>query len=40
MDEGFMFVLGMCLGSLSMLFLMLRIIIQMHERMEQNRWKR
>jgi hypothetical protein len=40
MDEGFMFVLGMCLGSLSMLFLMLRIIIQMHERMELNRWKR
>ena len=37
MDEGFMFVLGMCLGSLSMLFLMIRIIIQMHERMELNR---
>jgi hypothetical protein len=40
MDEGFMFILGMCLGSLTMLFVMLRIIIQMHDRMEQNRWKR
>jgi hypothetical protein len=40
MDEGFMFVLGMCIGSLSMLFVMIRIIIQMHDRMEQNRWKR
>ncbi len=40
MDEGFMFVLGMCLGSLTMLFVMIRIIVQMHDRMEQNRWKR
>jgi hypothetical protein len=40
MDEGFMFILGMCLGSLTMLFVMLRIIVQMHDRMEQNRWKR
>ncbi len=40
MDEGFMFILGMCLGSLIMLFVMIRIIIQMHEQMELNRWKR
>ena len=40
MDEGFMFVVGMCLGSLSMLFVMLRIIIQIHDQMELNRWKR
>ncbi len=40
MDEGFMFVVGMCLGSLTMLFVMVRIVIEMHDRMEQNRWKR
>lgn len=40
MDEGFMFILGMCVGSLTMLFVMLRIIVQMHDRMDQNRWKR
>jgi hypothetical protein len=34
MDEGFMFVLGVCLGSLAMLFAVVRIIIQMHEKME------
>lgn len=40
MDEGFMFVLGTCLGSLAMLFVMIRIIIGMHDRMEQKRWER
>jgi hypothetical protein len=36
MDEGFMFLLGMCFGSLMMLFVILRIITGMHDRMEQN----
>ena len=40
MDEGCMFVLGLYLGSLSMLVLLLRIIIQMHDQTELNRWKR
>jgi hypothetical protein len=39
MDEGIMFVLGVCLGSLTMLFVMLRIIIQMHDRGGQERWR-
>jgi hypothetical protein len=37
MDEGIMFVLGVCLGSLTMLFVMIRIIIRMHE--GQDRWR-
>ncbi len=36
MDEGFMFLLGFCLGSLMMLFVVVRIIIEMHDRMELN----
>ncbi|GEM_PF-427480 len=40
MDEGFMFVLGICLGSLTMLFVMIRIIVGMHDRTDQGRWKR
>ena len=40
MDEGFMFLLGMCFGSLMMLFVILRIITRMHDRMEQNLGKR
>ncbi|HOB59615.1 MAG: hypothetical protein ACP5NU_03035 [Methanomicrobiales archaeon] len=36
MDEGFMFLLGFCLGSLMMLFAVVRIIIEMHDRMELN----
>ncbi|HQP71852.1 MAG TPA: hypothetical protein PLP90_04205 [Methanoculleus sp.] len=40
MDEGFMFLLGMCLGSLMMLFVILRIITGMHDQMEQNLGKR
>jgi len=36
MEEGFMFLLGMCFGSLMMLFVILRIITGMHDRMEQN----
>jgi hypothetical protein len=37
MDEGIMFVLGVCLGSLTMLVVMLRIIIRLHEGPE--RWR-
>ena len=33
MDEGFMFILGMCLGALLMLVAVVRLIVQMHERM-------
>lgn len=40
MDEAFMFVVGICLGSLTMLFVMIRIIIGMHDRREEGRWKR
>jgi len=40
MDEGFMFLLGMCFGSLMMLFVILRLISGMHDRMEQNLGKR
>ena len=36
MYEGFMFLLGICLGGLMMLFAILRIIAEMHDRMEQN----
>jgi len=36
MDEGFMFLLGVCLGSLMMLFAVLRLIAEMHDQMEQN----
>ena len=36
MDEGFMFLLGFSLGSLMMLFVVVRIIIEMHDRMELN----
>jgi len=36
MDEGFMFLLGVCLGSLMMLFAILRLISEMHDQMEQN----
>ncbi len=37
MDEGIMFVLGVCLGSLTMLVVMLRIIIRLHEGLD--RWR-
>jgi len=40
MDEGFMFLLGVCIGGLTMLFVILRIITGMHDRMEQNLGKR
>jgi hypothetical protein len=40
MDEGFMFVLGILLGSLTMLFVMIRIIVGMHDGMDHDRWKR
>ncbi len=40
MDEGFMFLLGVCLGGLMMLFAILRTITGMHDRMEQNLGKR
>ncbi|MFA5002623.1 MAG: hypothetical protein WC502_06580 [Methanolinea sp.] len=40
MDEGFMFLLGMCVGGLVMLFTIIRIIAGMHTRMEQNPGKR
>jgi len=40
MDEGFMFLLGVCLGGLTMLFVIHRIITGMHDRMEQNLGKR
>ena len=40
MDEGFMFLLGVCLGGLMMLFVILRIITGMHDRMEEGRRKR
>jgi hypothetical protein len=36
MDEGFMFLLGVCLGALLMLFAVVRIIIEMHDRIEMN----
>jgi hypothetical protein len=36
MDEGFMFLLGFSLGGLTMLFAVVRIIIEMHDRMELN----
>ena len=36
MDEGFMFLLGFCLGSLMMLFVIVRLIAEMHDQMEQN----
>jgi hypothetical protein len=39
MDEGIMFVLGVCLGSLTMLVVMLRIIIRLHERGGPDRWR-
>jgi len=34
MDEGFMFLLGVCFGALLMLFAIIRVIMQMHEKME------
>ena len=40
MDEGFMFLLGVCLGGLMMLFAILMTITGMHDRMEQNLGKR
>jgi len=33
MDEGFMFILGVCLGALLMLAAVIRVIIRIHERM-------
>ena len=36
MEEGFVFLLGVSLGSLMMLFAILRIIAGMHDQMEQN----
>ncbi|OPY43619.1 MAG: hypothetical protein A4E42_01265 [Methanoregulaceae archaeon PtaU1.Bin222] len=40
MDEGFMFLLGVCIGGLVMLFTIIRIIAEMHSQMEQNLGKR
>ncbi|MDD5048769.1 MAG: hypothetical protein PHH09_07535 [Methanoregulaceae archaeon] len=36
MEEGFVFLLGVSLGGLMMLFAILRIIAEMHDQMEQN----
>ena len=36
MDEGFMFLLGVCVGGLVMLFTIIRIIADIHSQMEQN----
>jgi len=40
MEEGFLFLLGVCLGGLMMLFAILRVIAGMHDQMEQNLRKR
>jgi hypothetical protein len=40
MNEGVMFLLGMSFGGLLMLFVILRLIAGMHDRMEQNLGKR
>jgi len=40
MEEGFVFLLGVSLGGLMMLFAILRIIAEMHGRMEQNQARR
>jgi hypothetical protein len=40
MDEGFMFLLGVCVGGLVMLFTIIRIIADIHSQMEQNPGKR
>jgi hypothetical protein len=40
MNEGVMFLLGMSFGGLLMLFVILRLIAGMHDRMEQNLEKR
>jgi hypothetical protein len=40
MEDGILFLLGVCLGSLMMLFIILRLIAGMHDRMEPNRGKR
>ena len=40
MNEGVMFFLGMSFGGLLMLFIILRLIAGMHDRMEQNLGKR
>ncbi|HQK56062.1 MAG TPA: hypothetical protein PLE70_05940 [Methanolinea sp.] len=40
MEEGFQFLLGVCLGSLMMLFAILRVIAGMHDPTEQNLRKR
>jgi len=40
MEDGLLFLLGMCLGSLMMLFAILRAIAEMHSRLEQNQGKR
>jgi len=40
MEDGLLFLLGVCFGSLMMLFVILRVIAGMHSRLEQNQWKR
>jgi hypothetical protein len=40
MEEGFVFLLGVSLGGLMMLFAILRIIAGMHDQMEQNQARR
>ena len=40
MEDGLLFLLGMCLGSLMMLFAILRAIAEMHNRLEQIQGRR
>jgi len=40
MNEGVMFLLGMSFGGLLILFIILRLIAGMHDRLEQNLGKR
>ncbi|MDH7491883.1 MAG: hypothetical protein QHG97_05710 [Methanolinea sp.] len=40
MEDGLLFLLGMCTGSLMMLFAILRAIAGMHSRLEQIQGRR